>query len=78
MCNDLEFVISRVSFDIGIGYSKGHRWANNGRDVLQIFQSIRADAYCQNEREKKKSKRNITLESFCAGQPLQPHLLTLL
>ena len=54
MCNDLEFVISRVSFDIGIGYSKGHRWANNGRDVLQIFQSIRADAYCQNEREKKK------------------------
>ena len=71
MCNDLEFVISRASFDIGIGYSKGHRWANNGRDVLQIFQSIRADAYCQNEREKK-VKETSHLKAFALASHSSP------
>ena len=56
---------------MGTRYSDRRRWAYNGCQVLQVFQSIRA---YKRVKKKEKKRKTVALESVRAGLPLPSNL----
>ena len=68
-----------VAFDMGTGYSDRRRWAYNGGEILQVFQTIRA--YAQSSKRVKEKEKPSHLKAFalaCHSRPISTLILMLL